>query len=123
MIPAPVADPLEPSSSISATVSLPLPGIVDVGVLSTAPPQALAIAAEALGPAPASVATGFWRYFAAFAQPGLQASFLQVQSGPSRSNPTQQEQQQRQPSAVCPAILSCAFLAGTHCYAGVSQCG
>ena len=35
-----------------------LPGIVDAGVLSTAPPQALEIAAEALGPVPASVASG-----------------------------------------------------------------
>ena len=58
VIPAPVADPLAPWSSISATVSLPLSGIVDAGVLATAPPQALAIAAEALGPAPASVASG-----------------------------------------------------------------
>ena len=58
VIPVPVADPFAPWSSISATVSLPLSGIVDAGVLATARPQALAIAAEALGPAPASVPSG-----------------------------------------------------------------
>ena len=40
-IPAPAADPPVPWSSISATVSLSVPGIVDAGVLSTAPPQVL----------------------------------------------------------------------------------
>ena len=58
LIPVPAADPFVPWSSISAIVSAPLPGIVGAGVISTAPPQALAIAAEALGPAPASVASG-----------------------------------------------------------------
>ena len=69
-------------------------------------------------PCPGFCCVWFWRYFTSFAQPGFQASFSQVQSGPSRANPTQQEQKQRQPSAVCPARFSCAFLAGVHCYVG-----
>ena len=116
---APAADPLVPWSSISATVPLPSPGTVGGGVLSTAPPQALAIAAEALGLAPASVGSGSGDTSLPSLSLASRHRSRRFNRAPWRANPTQQEQKQRSPSAVCPAIFSCACLAVVHCYVGV----